>query len=161
MDFPSGLRTISQTSFPMINCYSLNIASSIAGRVCTNDVAQLCHSTRVCLRPLTLVWKSHHTFIHLELFLVPKMVFISRGGSTSLLYSSEALFFVMVSMTLGDSSSYSCMFIGMNIDFLSLDLQNKSHPFLCRILYAIFPTSQMHHLHGYKHLICIMTNSYA
>ena len=109
----------------MINCYSLIIASSIAGRVCINDVTQMCHITRVYLRPLTLVWKSCHTFLHLKLSLVPKMVFISRGGSTALLYSS-----VTVSLTLGASGSSSCMFIGVNLELSSLVLRNKSHPFL-------------------------------
>ena len=53
-------------------------------KVSINDVTQLCYTTRVCPRPLTLVWKSRHTFIHLELSLVPKVVFIFRGGSIAL-----------------------------------------------------------------------------
>ena len=82
--FPLGLETISQTSFPMINYYSLIITSFIAGKVSINDVTQLCYTTRVCLRPLTLVWKSCHYFLDLELSLVPMVVFILQGGSTTL-----------------------------------------------------------------------------
>ena len=142
----------------MINCYSLIIASSIDGRVCINDVTQLCHIARVYQRPLNLVWKSRHNFIHIELSLVTNMVFISWGGYTALLYSSESLSFVTVSLTLGALGSSSCMFIGVNLELSSLVLLNKSHPFSCRRLYAIFPTIQMYQLHGQKHFIRHMDN---
>ena len=59
---------------------------------------------------------------------MPKVVFISQGGSTTLLYTSEALSSATVSLTLGASSSSSCMFIGVNLELSSLVLQNKSHP---------------------------------
>ena len=126
----------------MINCHSLIIASFIARKVSINDVTQLCYTTRVCLRPLNLVWKSHHIFLHLELSLVPKVVFISRGGSTSLLCSPKTLSSTTVSLTLGASN-----FIGVNLELSSLVLRNKSHP-SCRRLYRTFPTIQMHQLHG-------------
>ena len=50
---------------------------------------------------------------------------ISRGGSTTLLYSFRAISYVMVSMTLGASGS---CFIGVNFELSSLVLRNKSHP---------------------------------
>ena len=121
MYFPLCLESISYTSFPMINCYSLIIASSTARRVCINDVTQLCHTSRVCPRHLNLVWKSRHTSLHLELSLVSKMVFISQGGSTTL-WSS---FF---RHGVSDPGSLRFMFIGVDLELSSLVLRNKSHP---------------------------------
>ena len=121
-DFPLGFEIISYTSFPKVNCYSLIIASSIVGRVSINDVTQLCYTTRVCPRTLTLVWKSHHTFLHFEIFLVPKVVFISQGGSTTLWIS----FF---RHGVSDPGSFTFMFIGVNFELSSLVLRNTSHPF--------------------------------
>ena len=74
-------------------------------------------------------WNYHHTFLHLELSLVSDLVFISRGGSPALLYSSEALSSITVSLSMGASGSYLCMFIGVNLELLSLVLRNKSHPY--------------------------------
>ena len=61
---------------------------------------------------------------------MPKVVFISRGGSTALLYSFEALSYVTLSLTLRGSGSSSCMFIGVNLELSSFVLRNKSHQFL-------------------------------
>ena len=105
----------------MVNCYYFIIYSSIDGRVCINNVTQLCHTTRVCASALTLVWKFCHTFVHLGISLMPKMVFISRGQSTALLRS----FF---RHSVPDPGSCRFMFIGVNIEFSSLFIQKKSHP---------------------------------
>ena len=85
--FPLCLEIISYTSFPIINCYSLIIASFIA------------------------------IFFHLELSLIPMVVFILWGGSTAL-WSS---FFCH---GVSDPGSFWFMFIELS----SLVLRNKSHP---------------------------------
>ena len=45
-----------------------------------------------------------------------------------LLYYSEAISSVTVSLTMGASGSYLCMFIGVNLELSSLVLENKSYP---------------------------------
>ena len=105
----------------MIDYYSLIITSFIARKVSINDVTQLFYTTRLCPRPLTLIWKSHHSFFHLELSLVPMVVFILRGGSTTL-WSSFFRHHV------SDLGSFRFMFIGVNLELSSLVLWNKSHP---------------------------------
>ena len=120
--FPLGLETISYTSFPMIDCYSLIITSFIARKVSINDVTQLCYTTRLCPRPLNLIWKSHHSFFHLELSLVPMVVFILRGGSTTLwsyLFHHDVF----------GPGSFIFMLIGVNLELSSPFLRNKSHPY--------------------------------
>ena len=89
------------------------------------------------------LWKYHPTILHLGLFLVPKVVFISMADLPFYLYSSDTLSFSMVSLTQESSGSSSCMLIGVKLELLSLVLRNKSF-FSCRRLYVIFPTSQMH-----------------
>ena len=66
-----------------------------------------------------------HSFFHSIFFLhldfIPMVVFILRGGSTAL-WSS---FF---SHGVSDPGSFRFMFIGVNLEFSSLVLRNKSHP---------------------------------
>ena len=51
-EFSSGLDTASQTSV-FLNWYSPSLSSWLLGRLCINDVAQKCHITALCLRPLS------------------------------------------------------------------------------------------------------------
>ena len=97
-DFPSGLETILQTSFLMVNYYSLIIASFIAKKVSINDVTQPCYTTRVCLRPLGSL---------AILFFI--LSYLSNPRSSSFeadIPLSETLSSVTVSLTLGASDSY-------------------------------------------------------
>ena len=58
-------------------------------------------------------------------------IFVLRPILTSKLpnvYSSKALSFFTMSLTLGALGSSSCMFIGVNLELSSLVLWNKSHP---------------------------------
>ena len=102
-DFPSGLETISQTSFLMINCYSLIIASFIARKVSINDVTQLCYTTRVCLRPLGS--------LAIILFILSYLSYPRSSYFEVDLPLSEALSSVTMSLTLGASNS--CLLEGI------------------------------------------------
>ena len=100
-NFPLGLRTISQTSFLMINCYSLIIASSqlerLASMMSPNYVTQL-----ECVQGL-LIWFG---ILAIILFILSYISYPWWYSSFQVdLPLSEALSSVMVSLTLGASDS--------------------------------------------------------
>ena len=77
----------------------------IAGRLCINDVAQQCHITRVCLRPLSFVRSIVILFFILDYFSFPRCSSSLEVNLPSSLYSFEALSFAMVSLTREASGS--------------------------------------------------------
>ena len=79
----------------------------IAGRLCINDVAQKCHITRVCLRPVSLFRSIVILFFILDYFSCPRWYSSLEVDLPFYLYSSEALSFTMVSLTREASSSSS------------------------------------------------------
>ena len=88
-------------------------------------------------------------FLHLELSLIPMVVFILRGGSTALWIS---FFFHGVS----DPGSFRFMFIELS----SLVLQNKSRPYFL-VGGCTGPFLQFKCTSCMVRTICITTNSYA
>ena len=166
--FPSGLGTISYTSFPMINCYSLIIASSIDGRACINYVNQLSHTTRVYLRPLTLVGSPIIILFILNYISCPiwyssLMVDLplSLGHIMILIFIWSSFFCHGVSDH--GSSRFIFMYIYWNESsrwtIVTCSFEQVSSLFSCRWLYMIFSTTQINKLHGYKHFIIFKTYS--
>ena len=86
-----------------------------------NHIVDIIPHDQLLLFDHSLVWKSRHYFLHLELSLIPMVVFILRGGSTTLLSS----FF---RHGVSDTGRFRFMFIGVNLELSSLVLRNKSRP---------------------------------
>ena len=100
----------------------------IAGRLCTNDVAQQ------CLRPLSFFGSIIIVFFILDYFSCPRWSSSLVVDLPFSLYSSKTLSFAMVSLTREDSGSSS------KLSFCSLE----------------WSTSQVY-LHDYKHIIISKT----
>ena len=109
----------------------------IAERLCINDVAQQCHITRVCLRPLAFFGSLIILFFILDYFSSPRWYSSLEVDLPFSLYSSEALSFAMVSLTreaLG--SSFELLLL-----VLWNDLQVK---FICMIRNILIVTNICH-----------------
>ena len=77
----------------------------IAGRLCINDVAQQCHITTLCLRPLSFFESIIILFLILDYFSCPRWSSSFEVDLPFSLYSSESLSFSMVSLTWEASGS--------------------------------------------------------
>ena len=79
----------------------------IAGRLYINNVAQQCHITRVCLRPLAFFGSLVILFFILDDSSCPRWSSSLEVDLPFSLYSSEFLYFAMVSLTREPSCSSS------------------------------------------------------
>ena len=139
IDFLSGLDTASYTSFFLNRC-SPSLSSWLLFHS-WKALHQWCHTIVLhnwsVFEASFFLWKYCHIILHLVLFLVPKVVFISRGGSIVLFIFFWISFFCH---GVFDPGSFGFFFWTA----ITCSSEQVSSFFVCRLLYAIFPTSQMH-----------------
>ena len=118
-------------------------------RICINDVTQQSHITGVYLRHLTLFRSPVILFFILDDLLCPRWssslkVNLPLSVIWSYHDSSETLYFIMVSLSLGAScSSLFCWSESFRWTVITCSSEQVSSFFSCRWLCAIFPTSQI------------------
>ena len=143
----------------MINCYSLIIASSIVGRVCISDVAQLYHTINVSEASyFGLEFQSYFSSSWI-ISRVQDGIHLSRWIYRSLIFFWSSFLCHCIS----DPRRFRFMFIGVNIELSPLVLWNKSHPHFvvggctCLSYRSNAPIVWLEPFHR----TCITTNSYA